>query len=379
MKWRSRRVSLSALILLAGLGIAIMAIIEFSKIRVRKDYFEEKKIASQLAHKAAETIRTAQVGEHIVVDPVADPNATGLIGEQFTIITTDRGSLTAKLTTTNPNWAAVVVDMLREAGVERGDKVAVGYTGSMPALNIATIAAIQTIGAEPVVIASVGASMWGANNPEFAWLDMETLLYERGIIKYRSVAASLGGRGDDGGNVSPEGRQILREIIARNNVQKIEEPTLDASIQKRVEIYKEHLEKGEKYAAYVNVGGGLGSIGSAQNMVPITPGVNKRIPDANYPLKGAMIHIGEMGTPIINLTEITRLANRYGLPVAPEPLPDVPHGDVYFENRYRLHLVIPLFLIYAALVFFVIRIDINSVLFAKKKKGNNPHSKSGPQ
>ncbi len=368
MKWRSRRVSLGALILLAGLGIAVMAVVEFSKIRVKKSHFEEKEIASQLAFKAAEAIRTSQVGEHIVIDPVADPNATGLIGDQFTIITTDRGSLTAKLTTTNPNWAAVVVDMLREAGVQRGDKVAVGYTGSMPALNIATLSAIQTIGAEPVIIASVGASMWGANNPDFAWLDMEKFLYDRGIIKHRSIAASLGGRGDDGGNVSPEGRRILREIIERNGVQKIEESTLDASIQKRVDLYKNHLDGGEKYTAYINVGGGLGSIGSAQNLVPIGPGVNKRIPDANYPLKGAMIHIGEMGTPIINLTEITRLANRYGLPVAPEPLPDIPHGDVYFENRYRMHLVIPAFLLYTALVFLVIRIDLNSVLFNRGKK-----------
>jgi len=368
LKWRSRRVSLGALILLAGLGIAVMAVVEFSKIRIKKSYFDEKVAASQLAFKAAEAIRTAQVGEHIVIDPVADPNATGLIGDQFTIITTDRGSLTAKLTTTNPNWAAVVVDMLREAGVEAGDKVAVGYTGSMPALNIATIAAIQTIGAEPVIIASVGASMWGANNPHFAWLDMETLLFNRGIFKHHSTAASIGGRGDVGGNVSPEGRTILREIIERNGIEKIEEATLDGNIERRVEIYKSHLREGEKYAAYINVGGGLSSIGSTQNLVPIRPGVNKRIPDANYPLRGAMIHIGTMGTPIINLTDITVLANRYGLPVAPEPMPDIPHGDVYFEDRYRMPIVILAFLVFSALVFALIRIDLNSVIFGKGKK-----------
>ncbi len=370
LKWRSRRVSLGALILLAGLGIAAMAVVEFSKIRVNKSYYEEKVIASQLAFRAAEVVRSSKIGVQIVIDPIADRNATGLIGDQFTIITTDRGSLTAKLTTTNPNWAAVIVDMLHEAGVEAGDKVAVGYTGSMPALNIAALAAIQTIGAEPVIISSVGASMWGANNPEFAWLDIETLLYEKGIFRYRSVASTLGGRGDVGGNVSPEGRAILRAIIERNGVEKIEEPTLDANIKRRVEIYKSHLTEGEKYAAYINIGGGLGSIGSTQNLVPIKPGVNKRIPDANYPLRGAMIHIGAMGTPIINLTDVSILANRYGLPIAPEPLPDIPHGDVYFENRYRMHLVIPAFIIYIALVFAVIRIDLNTILFGRKKKSS---------
>jgi len=345
-----------------------MAFVEFSTIRVKKDYFDEKVNASELASQAIEAIRTAQVGENIVVDPVADPNATGLIGDQFTIITTDRGSLTAKLTTTNPNWAAVVLDMLHEAGVQAGDKVAVAYTGSMPALNIAALAAIHTIGAQPVIISSVGASMWGANNPELAWLDMENILAEKNVFEYRSIAASLGGRGDRGGNVSPEGRRIIREIIERNGVRKIEEPTIDASIDRRMEAYVERLDKGEKYAAYINIGGGLGSIGSSQNMVPIRPGVNRRIPDANYPLEGAMIRIGKTGTPVINLTEITQLADRYGLPIAPEPIPDIPHGDVYFENRYRLGIVIPVFIIYILMVYAVIRVDIYSVLFTAKGK-----------
>jgi hypothetical protein len=83
-----------------------------------------------------------------------------------------------------------------------------------------------------------------------------------------------------------------------------------------------------------------------------------------------MIHIGAMGTPIINLTDVSILANRYGLPIAPEPLPDIPHGDVYFENRYRMHLVIPAFIIYIALVFAVIRIDLNTILFGRKKKSS---------
>jgi len=365
LRWRSRRVSLGALLLLAGLGLAAIAFVELSTVRVKRPYYEDKVLASELAFKAAEVIRNAESGENIIVDPVADPNGTGLIGDQFTIITTDRGSLTAKLTTTNPNWAAVVVDMLRSAGVESGDKVAVAYTGSMPGLNIATLAAIEIIGAKPVIISSVGASMWGANNPEFAWLDMEKLLYNRGVFHYRSAAASIGGRGDRGGNVSPEGRQIIRDIIERNDVLLIEEQTLDDAIEKRMEIYEKSIEADDGYAAYINVGGGLGSIGSAQNLVLVTPGVNRKIPIGNYPLKGAMIRFGERGVPIINLTKITELARDYGLPIAPEPLPDIPHGDVYFENRYRLSIAIPMLLIYTALVFVAIRVDIYSVLFKK--------------
>ena len=365
MKWRSRRVSLGSLIFLAALGIAVMALVEFTKVRVKKPFYDEKVAAAKLTQKAASTLKNA-AGDCIVIDPVVDPNGTGLIGEQFTIITTDQGNLTAKLTTTNPNLAAVVVDMLHEAGVERGEPVAVAFTGSMPALNIAVLAAIETIGARPVIISSVGASMWGANNPQFTWLDMEKALYDKGIFKSRSIAASLGGRGDRGGNVSPEGRKLLREIIARDSVQFLESPTLDEAIEKRVALFEEQLGKGEKFAAYINVGGGLGSIGSAQNLVILRPGLNKRLPRANFPRKGAMIRFGEMGVPIINLSNVNYIAKKYGLPIAPEPMPDIPHGEVYSELRYRLWLAVSVLVVYLIAVFVVIRIDIANVLFKRK-------------
>lgn len=365
MKWRSRRVSIGALIFLACLGLISIALVEFSTIRVKKSHFDAKVEASNLAFKGAQVIRNYELGEQIIIDPVVDPNATGLIGEQFTLITTDRGSLTSKLTTTNPNWAAVVVDMLKEVGVEQGDLVAIGYTGSMPALNLATLCALETIGAKPVIIASVGASMWGANNPEFAWLDMEKKLYDSGIISFKSVASSIGGRGDRGGNVSPQGRELIREIIQRNDVILIEEATLDNSVQRRMEIYNDNLPKGKQYSAYINIGGGLASIGSFQNFVMVKAGITEKLPVGNYPLKGTMIRMAENGTPVINLTDIRLLAKRYGLPVAPEPLPDIPHGEVYFEKRYRMPLVIAVLSIYLILVFVVIRVDLKSFILKK--------------
>ncbi|MCK5832762.1 poly-gamma-glutamate system protein [bacterium] len=366
MKWHSRRVNLGALVFLALIGIAIMAIVELSKVRVKKPYFEEKVEASNLTQIAFLTINNTG-GDCVVIDSVVDRNGTGLIGEQFTLITTDRGNLTSKLTTTNPNWGAVVVDMLREVGVDAGDYVAVAYTGSMPALNIAVITAVQTIGAIPVIVSSVGASMWGANNPNFAWLDMENTLFDKGVFKYKSIAASLGGRGDIGGNVSPEGRRILREIIERNSIPFINAATLDESIDKRVQIYEEALPQEKRYSAYVNVGGGLGSIGSGQNLVALRSGINMRVPVGNYSRKGAMIKFGEKGIPMIVLSDINNIAARYGLPIAPEPLPDIPHGDVYSELKYRLWLVIVGLVFYLSLVFVIVRVDLKGIIFRRKR------------
>jgi poly-gamma-glutamate system protein len=109
----------------------------------------------------------------VFVDVVNDPNETALIGQDITPITTDRGYIEAKLTSTNPNFAAVVVDMLKESELEKNDVVAVAFTGSFPGLNIAVHSALQTLKLKPIIITSVGASNWGANDPYYTWLDME--------------------------------------------------------------------------------------------------------------------------------------------------------------------------------------------------------------
>ena len=95
-----------------------------------------------------------------------------MIGQDITQITTDRGYIDSKLTSMNPNFAAVIVEMLKEADVKNNDVVAISFTGSLPGLNIAVMAAIQTLKLKPIIITSVGASNSGANDPYFTWLDM---------------------------------------------------------------------------------------------------------------------------------------------------------------------------------------------------------------
>jgi poly-gamma-glutamate system protein len=151
-----------------------------------------------------------------VLDLVNDPAETGLIGPEFSLITNAQGVLGSKLTTLNPNWAGVIVDYLRRCGLKPGDPVAVALSGSFPGLNISVFAALETLELAPVVITSVGASMWGANDPDFTWLDMERLFAEENIFHIRSAAASYGG-GDDMGQACPTAAS-LRAAIARNGV-----------------------------------------------------------------------------------------------------------------------------------------------------------------
>ena len=87
-------------------------------------------------------------------------------------------------------------------------------TGSMPGANIAVLSACQAMKVIPVIISSVGASQWGANQLDFTWLDMESALAKNDLfITFRSVAASIGGRNDMGRLLSPSGRKIITDNI----------------------------------------------------------------------------------------------------------------------------------------------------------------------
>ena len=355
MFWQYSRIPRWVLIVTAVIGLVLTVLIELTLSEIKRPYFDEKLAASNKMLEAENAIREFRQGENILIDEVSDINQTGCIGEEFTLLTTDQGDLEAKLTATNPNFAAIVIKLLKEAGVQKDDYVAVAWTGSFPGANIATVAAIDVIGAKPVIITSIGSSMWGANIPDLTWLDMEKIINDAQILSYRSVAASIGGRGDRGGNISPAGRELARTIIYDHGVDIIDEQFLSRSIERRMKIYNREIPDGFEYKAYVNVGGGLGSIGSAHNLVIIPHGLTMKILPENYPRKGTMIKFGEQDVPIINLININELAKEYNLPIAPEPIPTPPDGGIYYRKQYNLYAVGGALLIYIVLLFFIIK------------------------
>ena len=233
---------------------ALMAFlaVEYGKEDVKLKWYDQKIQAARIAKNAIEYLKEFRLQKGIFIDAVNDPNETALIGQDITPITTDRGNIEAKLTSTNPNFAALVVEMLKDAGVEKNDVVAVAFTGSLPGLNLCVHSAVQTLGLKPIIITSVGSSNWGANDPYYTWLDMEKILYDAKIFKNRSVAASIGGGLDRGRGLSPEGRQLIIEAIKRNNVAFINEEYLENSILKRMEIYNQNKKK-NKIKAFIKL------------------------------------------------------------------------------------------------------------------------------
>ena len=66
--------------------------------------------------------------------------------------------------------------------------VAVGLSGSFPAMNVAVYSALYELGVEPIIISSTAASQWGANDPNFTWLDMEAVLRKADVFPVECVA-----------------------------------------------------------------------------------------------------------------------------------------------------------------------------------------------
>lgn len=103
-----------------------------------------------------------------------DRHETGMLGEDYTPITTTIGAPDAKRTTANPDMAALCVQLLEEAGVKAGDTVGAGFSGSFPAMDLAVLCACAAMDVKVIYIASAGASTYGANQIDLTLPDRET-------------------------------------------------------------------------------------------------------------------------------------------------------------------------------------------------------------
>lgn len=333
VKFRAKSTTVLGALFLLSL-LAFIAV-EKGKKDVRQDWYGEKLAAARLSQEAAAYLKGYRLENSIFIDDVNDPNQTALIGQEYSLITTDQGNIESKLSTTNPNFAAVIVQLLKEAGLKEKDHVAVAFSGSFPGLNISVLAALEKLNLTPVVITSVGSSNFGANDPYFTWLDMESLLVKAGIFHNKSIAASIGGGNDIGRGLSPEGRELIIKAIERNGVQLIHEKHLEYSISKRMEIYEKRCgEKGIK--AFINVGGGIASLGNTVNGQLIPSGLTEQLPMSNFPLHGVIIQMGRKNIPIIHLLNINQLLEKFGLPLNPVPLPEPGDGGIFIQKKYDM-------------------------------------------
>ncbi len=280
-----------------------------------------QRAAAQMAQGIA-VIRQARLTRGLAINPWTDPNRTGLIGLEWSSVTTTLGSLASKRTSTNPNLAAGLVRWLHEAGVHEGSAVAIGASGSFPGLALGTLAAVHALGGRAISITSVGASSWGANEPEFTWLDMEVEL-ERVGLATRSVGASVGGEDDGGAGLGPDARRQLLAAIARSGVPLLSGVTLSGRVAVRMAAYD--AAASGQIAVFINIGGAAANTGTCRGMLGLRPGVHRTLPPCRGE-PGVMWRMSARGVPVLHLLHVDGIAAAFGLPVDPVPLPVPGHG-----------------------------------------------------
>lgn len=331
--WRPQGMPVIAFVLITLFSVGGLILVEQFQFSIKRaPFYHEKMAASKLAMEAMGVIRQERSIRKDAVESETDPAGSGLIGQALTPVTSDIGDLESKQTSANPNFAAVFVELLKEAKVRDGDTVAVSMTGSFPALNICLYSAITTLHLKPVVISSVASSQWGANNPSFLWIDMESVLEKKGLFSFRSSAASMGGRNDMAREMTAEGREMIVAGIRRNGLKMIVARNIPADIDERMKIYFDTPQAFPR--AYINIGGGVASVGTRISRVLLKPGKLSEL-SSDIKAETVVYRFLTEKIPVIHVENIKEIAKQYGLPILPGSTPQAGEGQVYHGRQYN--------------------------------------------
>ena len=276
---------------------------------------------------------------------------SGLIGAEYTEITTTIGAIEAKRTATDPDMAALLVRMFIQAGLRPGDRVGAGFSGSFPGLNLAVICAADALGLKLCYISSVGSSTFGANLPELTFPDMAHRLYTDGLIATDSALVTPGGDYDIGKGVFDE--TAFDPILARITswgIPVLREPDFEKNLAARRALYAQ-----EGIDCFVAVGGNITSMGKGDSAQALGQGLLHHTVDAAYltARSGLVERYLAQGIPVINLLNVRKIVADYALPFDPVTRPPAGQSPVYYTMQYPRGWVAAAFIAAIALLVLV--------------------------
>lgn len=351
MYWKAYNFRPVIMLMMAIISLYCLYLVETHKHLVPQEHYSLKLKAAELSQKAMVAIKQERLRRGIKINKKFDTAQSGLIGWKQSSITSDQGVLRAKKISVDPNLAALIVQWLTDLKLQRGDIVAIGMTGSFPGLDVSTLAAIEVMGLKPLLITSATASNWGANIPSYSWLEMLQVLNKKKIITVKPLASSIGASQDLGKNLEASGLASVLESISKYKVELIREPLISESIEKRLQIFSDASGE-EDIKAYINIGGGVASIGKhfakpnlskEQKEKIITShlrtGPNIELPVTLANTNSVAIRYLKLGIPVINIKNISKIALDYNL--SPwSPSMSIGIGSLFFHEKYNIGLAI---------------------------------------
>ena len=170
------------------------------------------------------------------------------------------------------------------------------------------MAALQVLNRKVVMISSLGASSYGANQPGALWLDMENWLIKKGGCKFSSNLITYGAEGDTAGGLSDEGKAAFDEALIRNGRRCYIPPTVDQSVKTKVDLLRQ-----SDIGLLINIGGNQSALGYCSHAELIPNGLHKEIVTCSHKERGVISRISESGIPFIHLLNLKNLALKYAI------------------------------------------------------------------
>jgi len=280
--------------------------------------------AKQMA--AAEQVLLQYVQQEGIAIEKDDLNQTGLIGPEWTELTSSLGLLEAKRTALQPDFAALMVKYYQEAGLKAGDTICCGMSGSFPGLCIAAVCAANQMDLNVRIIASYGSSMYGATRLELTNVRILDIARKAGLISYELIAVSPGGDFDQGNSILfPNARQAIFALAEADGLMMIDEPSIPDSIQRRLELF------GSDVDCFVNIGGASANMGTSPYTLSFPNGLVTEPPKIPQDKdRGLMFEYAARGVPVVHMLNVRGLAEENGLPFDPVPLTQPGETNVYY-------------------------------------------------
>ncbi len=347
----------SALICIAGVLLAV-----FTSHVEENPYSDVQKAAAQRMYEAEQYLKEALLEQGIEIE-AEDLNKTGLLGPEFTELTSTPGNVDAKRTALDPNFAAAMVGYYYKAGLRKGDVVAIGTSGSFPGLLIAAVTAATEMELDTRIIASCGSSMHGATRPDFNIFDILFLLEEGGFGKFDLLAVSPGGSNDEGGSVLEDilyfgTKELARQLCLDTGKPVLQYEDMADNIMARLELY------GRDVDLFVNVGGASPNCGTSSYTLNFPQGLVTDPPTIpTTPYRGLNYEYAARGVPVLNLLNVKLLSQENGIAYDSVPLTSPGEGGAYYSTEYNTFFI-------AVAVVLALSVLVSGVVVQKRKEGD---------
>ncbi len=302
-------------------------------------YARQMEKAAQLHAEAARLIREEKARRGIELAE-EDTLKIGLMGTQFSAITTTLGGLPEKRTSQLPDFAALCVRYFHEAGLKEGDVIGANFSGSYPGLNLAVLCAAEAMGCPVRYSSSIGSSEYGANDPGYVFPEMLKTLFDAGLIPAMPGLITMGGGRDMGGNMmayvleDPDDLEAVEAMKKRLE----EEGLTPAGIASYAQDIYLHEKLYGDIRLFVNVGGNSLGLGASEDGRILT--VGNGLLAAQTMTIGARSGLIERymakGLPTVHLLGVKALCEEGGIAFDPDEVPRIGSAALYRGKTFSL-------------------------------------------